>query len=73
MKTPSLDVALAMGLRDLQLVCRQCRAYAILPLSSIDLPGDTPLDRIATLRPIACAKCSGACEVDLQAMGFREK
>ncbi len=73
MRTPSLDYAHSIGLHDLQVVCTRCGARSIVPLAAIDLPGQTPLELIPTLRPLACGDCSGDCEVDLEGMGFLPK
>ncbi len=73
MGTPSLDHARSLGLRDLPVECSRCKARFVVPLSAIDLPGETALDQIVALWPVVCDECSGPCEVDLEAMGFHEK
>lgn len=68
---PTIDYALALGIRDLAVVCARCGKHSSIPLSAIVQPGGTPLDMIPVLRSIACEECSGPCEVDIEAMGFR--
>ncbi len=68
--SPTLDLARALGFRTLAVVCPSCGAEFGVPLSAIDLPGDTPLAKLGAARPLACVNCSGAGEISLQAMGF---
>ena len=70
---PTIDTARSIGISDLQVVCSECGAKFAVPLSSIDLPGDTPLGLIGTLRLIACVECSAPSDVDIRAMGFHPK
>lgn len=60
-------------MRDLHAVCSKCGEQFAVPLAAIDLPGDTPLKAVPTLRPIACAKCSAPADVDIHAMGLDPK
>ncbi len=70
-KNTSLDAVRSVGIRDLAVFCPECGEQFVIPLSAIDLPGDTPLSQIATLRHLACVECPAACAVDLEAMGFQ--
>lgn len=67
---PTIDFALSIGLRDLVVACLDCGERFTVPLSAIDLPGDTRLAEIASLRPLPCIECSGNGVVDLETIGF---
>ncbi len=69
-ETPTLDIARAIGLRDLQAVCTGCGQRFAVPISAINLPGHTPLELIGALRQISCDECSAPSEIDVSAIGF---
>ena len=59
----TLDQISAVGLRSLAARCPSCEAAFEVSLKALDLPGDTGLDAVTRLRPIACPECSTPAEL----------
>lgn len=59
----TLDQMAAIGLRSVAAKCRECEAVFEVPLKAFDLPGETGIDAVARLRPIACPHCSASANI----------
>lgn len=60
-----LDELKAWGLTTIRAHCVECATEFDIPLSAIELPGDTTLYGVAVLRPIACPACSAPARLAL--------
>lgn len=59
----TLDQLAAIGLRSVAAKCPECEAAFEVPLKAIDLPGETGIEAVTRLRPIACPHCSASAEI----------
>jgi hypothetical protein len=53
-----LDELSAIGMTSIPFVCPACGAAFSVPISALDVPGGTPLNRITLLRTVPCPHCS---------------
>lgn len=67
---PTIDFITMLGMRDVSAVCPRCGEQFTVPISALDLPGETALAQIPSHRPLTCPECSASGDIDLEAMGF---